>query len=116
MKRGKAMGIKDFFKRKPPKKLEPKEEAIELPEMDRDAVLAETLSTFAEEDVSEPIIEITHVRPEYDTGIVEVEDLLVDEMDSNYELNTVEVADVEEVGNELESVEIIGDLPEEVEF
>jgi len=110
------MGIKDFFKRKPPKNPEPEEEIIELPEMDRDAVLAETLSAFAEEEVSEPIIEITHVRPEYDTGKVEVEDLLVEEMESNYELNTVEVTDVEELGNELESVEVIGDLPEEVEF
>lgn len=110
------MGIKDFFKRKPPKKLEPEEETIELQEMDRDAVLAETLSAFAEEEASEPVIEITHVRPEYDTGVVEVEDLLVDEMESNYELNTVEVVDVEELGNELESVEVIGDLPEEVEF
>jgi hypothetical protein len=37
-------------------------------------------------------------------------------MESNYELNVVDVVDVNEVGDDLENAEIIGDVSEEVKI
>ena len=111
------MGLWDWMKRKDAADI-PKEEKteLELPEMDRDAVLEETLNAFADDD-EEQIIEIAvEVRPEYDSGSVDTDVLLDETMESNYELNVVDVADVNEIGDDLENAEIIGDLPEEVEI
>ena len=111
------MGLWDWMKRKDTAEI-PKEEKkeLELPEMDRDAVLEETLNAFADDD-EEQIIEIAiEVRPEYDSGTVDTDVLLDETMESNYELNVVDVVDVNEVGDDLENAEIIGDLPEEVEI
>ena len=109
------MGLWDWMKRKEPKEPIEEEKPLDLPEMDRDAVLDETLSAFEDDD--EQIVEtVVEVRPEYDSGIVETEALLDDSMDSNYELNVVEVSDVSTIGDDLEDAEIIGDLPEEVEI
>ena len=109
------MGLWDWMKRKEPEKPIKEEKPLDLPEMDRDAVLDETLSAFEDDD--EQIVEtVVEVRPEYDSGIVETEALLDDSMDSNYELNVVEVSDVSTIGDDLEDAEIIGDLPEEVEI
>ncbi|MGB0603060.1 MAG: hypothetical protein ACPGNS_05625, partial [Candidatus Poseidoniaceae archaeon] len=57
--------------------------------------------------------QLVDATPEYDTGKVEIEDLLNDEMSSNYELNTVDESEYEDL---LEDAEIIGDLPSEVSF
>ncbi len=109
------MGLWDWMKRKEPEESIKEEKPLDLPEMDRDAVLDETLSAFEDDD--EQIVEtVVEVRPEYDSGIVETEALLDDSMDSNYELNVVEVSDVSTIGDDLEDAEIIGDLPEEVEI
>lgn len=56
--------------------------------------------------------------PDYDVGAVEAEDLLVEEeTESDHSLlNIIEHESVDEMGNHLESVTILGDLPEEVEF
>ena len=88
------------MKRKEPEEPIKEEKPLDLPEMDRDAVLDETLSAFEDDDEQ----------------IVETEALLDDSMDSNYELNVVEVSDVSTIGDDLEDAEIIGDLPEEVEI
>ena len=57
--------------------------------------------------------EAIEVTPEYDSGDVDLDDLLDDEMESNYELNTVEETEFDDL---LEGAEIIGDLPSEVDF
>lgn len=56
--------------------------------------------------------------PDYDVGVVEAEDLLVEEeTESDHSLlNIIEHESVEEMGDHLESVTILGDLPEEVEL
>ena len=63
------------------------------------------------EDLKES--EIVDATPEYDSGEVEIEELLNDEMSSNYELNTVEETDYEDL---LADAKIIGDVPTEVSF
>ena len=67
-------------------------------------------------DASGDIEIAIEVRPEYDSGTVDTDVLLDETMESNYELNVVDVVDVNEVGDDLENAEIIGDLPEEVEI
>jgi len=111
------MGLWDWMKRKDTADiLKEEKKELELPEMDRDAVLEETLKVFADDD-EEQIIEIAiEVRPEYDSGTVDVDVLLDETMESNYELNVVDVVDVNEVGDDLENAEIIGDVPEEVKI
>ena len=108
------MGIWDWLKKKPeqPEKM-PAEVVVDLPEMDKDALLEETKSVFEldNEDVKE--IVLVDATPEYDTGDVEIDDLLNDEMSSNYELNTVDEAEYDDL---LLDAEIIGDLPSEVTF
>ncbi len=61
---------------------------------------------------------IPTAAPAYDTGEVEVLDLLsVDEKPEDYsDLNIVEHQSVEEMGDHLESATLVGDLPEEIEF
>ena len=61
------------------------------------------------EDLKES--EVVDATPEYDSGEVEIEELLNDEMSSNYELNTVEETDYEDL---LADAKIIGDVPSEV--
>lgn len=108
------MGIWDWLKKKPEEPDgKPAEIVVDLPELDKNALLEETKSVFESdnEDVKEP--QLVDATPEYDTGEVEIEDLLVDEMSSNYELNTVDEAEYEDL---LVDAEIIGDLPSEVSF
>jgi len=111
------MGLWDWMKRKDSAevaKVESKE--LELPEMDRDAVLEETLTAFADDDEEQIIEIVVDARPEYDSGVVDADELLDETLESNYEVNVVDVVDVSEVGNDLKDAEIIGDLPEEVEI
>ena len=113
MTRGGDMGIKDWFKKKPEPVNVKAEQSIELPELDKDALFEETLSMFESEEVKlapEVIVEST---PEYDSGDVDMSALLDDEMESNYNLNTVDSGDVEDM---LSGAEIVGDVPEEVDF
>jgi hypothetical protein len=107
------MGIKDWFRKKPEKTEVRTEQQIELPEMDRDALFAETLSAFDSEEVELQPEEVVETTPEYDAGEVDISALLDDEMESNYDLNTVEESEVEDM---LVDAKIIGDLPEEVEI
>jgi len=51
--------------------------------------------------------------PEYDSGEVEIYDLMDEEMESNYELNTVEETEIEDM---LADAQVIGDVPEEVDL
>ena len=57
--------------------------------------------------------EVVEVAPEYDSGDVDVNALLDDEMESNYDLNTVEETEFEDL---LADAEIIGDLPDVIDF
>ena len=108
------MGIRDWFKKKPEEVVESDPvEVIELPELDKEALLEETKSVFEALDESLVEPEIIEATPEYDTGEVEAEDLLEDEMNSNYELNTVEESEYDDL---LKDAEVIGDLPTEVSF
>ncbi len=108
------MGVRDWFKKKSVEPIEiAKEIDVDLPELDKESLFAETKSIFASENEDTVEVEIIEATPEYDTGEVEIEDLLEDEMDSNYELNTVEETEYEDV---LEGAEIIGDVPSEVSF
>lgn len=108
------MGIWDWLKKKPETTEKvPAEIVVDLPELDKDALFEETNSVFESdnEDVKEQ--EVVDATPEYDTGEVEIDELLNDEMNSNYELNTVDEAEYEDL---LADAEIIGDLPSEVSF
>lgn len=113
MKKDDYMGIKDWFKKKPQPIVKKQEPVIELPELDKDALFEETRKMFESEEeilVPEVLIETT---PEYDSGDVDVSALLEDNMESNYDLNTVENTEVEDM---LAGAKIVGDLPEEVDF
>ncbi|MGB1490485.1 MAG: hypothetical protein ACPHTH_03415 [Candidatus Poseidoniaceae archaeon] len=108
------MGIWDWLKKKPEVREEkPAEIVVDLPELDKDALFEETKSAFESDNEDMKELELVDATPEYDTGDVEIEDLLNDEMTSNYELNTVEEAEYEDL---LVDAEIIGDLPSEVSF
>tara|TARA_B100000003_G_C10828250_1_gene329834 strand:+ start:153 stop:479 length:327 start_codon:yes stop_codon:yes gene_type:complete len=108
------MGIKDWFKKKETEpEVKQQQSTIQLPEMDKDALFEETFDALNSEEVELELEEVVETVPEYDSGDVDVEALMEDEMGSNYDLNTVEETNVEE---HLENVEIIGDLPEEVEL
>ncbi|MGB1475970.1 MAG: hypothetical protein ACPG73_07215 [Candidatus Poseidoniaceae archaeon] len=108
------MGIWDWLKKKPEVPEEkPAEIVVDLPELDKDALFEETKSAFESDNEDMKELELVDATPEYDTGDVEIEDLLNDEMTSNYELNTVEEAEYEDL---LVDAEIIGDLPSEVSF
>tara|TARA_S200000501_G_C20458131_1_gene583928 strand:+ start:153 stop:512 length:360 start_codon:yes stop_codon:yes gene_type:complete len=108
-----VMGIKDWFKKKPESVEQAKEPEIELPELDRDALFEETRNLLDEEEVQLVPEEIVETTPEYDSGDVDVSALLEDDMESNYNLNTVENFEVEDM---LSGAKIVGDLPEEVDF
>ena len=107
------MGIRDWFKKKPDGPEEIVQEPVDLPELDKEELLEETLSALESAEVQLIETEAIEATPEYDSGFVEAEDLLDDEMESNYELNTVEETEFDDL---LEGAEIIGDLPKEVNF
>ena len=107
------MGIRDWFKKKQDEPEEIVQQSIELPELDKEALIEETLSAFDSEEIELTSPEVVEVTPEYDSGDVEIDALLEDEMESNYELNTVNETEFEDL---LEGAEIIGDLPSEVDF
>ena len=107
------MGVKDWFRKKPETTEEIVEASIELPELDKDALFEETFSTLDSDEVELEAEEIVHSTPEYDSGDVDMNALLEDEMSSNYELNTVEETEFEDM---LTGAEILGDLPEEIDF
>ena len=81
--------------------------------MDKDALFEETKSAFNSDNEDLKESEVVDATPEYDSGEVEIEELLSDEMSSNYELNTVEETDYEDL---LADAKIIGDVPSEVSF
>ena len=62
--------------------------------------------------------QVSDSPPDYDVGEVELEDLFTEEeTESDHSLlNIIEHESVEEMGDHLESVQIVGDLPEEVEL
>ena len=110
------MGIKDWF-RKPEAEVKTEAEPeLELPEMDLDSVLENTLSAFDQDD--EKLVEekVEDPRPEYDAGEADLDDLLKENEESNYEVNVIEHTDITELGDDLVDVKIIGDLPEEVDL
>lgn len=108
------MGLRDWFKKKPEESEEPvREMVVDLPELDKDALFEETQSILESDNEEIRETEVVEATPEYDSGDVDIEDLLEEEMNSNYELNTVDESEYEDV---LESAEIIGDLPSEVSF
>tara|TARA_A100001037_G_scaffold286021_1_gene293991 strand:+ start:219 stop:590 length:372 start_codon:yes stop_codon:yes gene_type:complete len=107
------MGIRDWFKKKQDEPEEIIQQPVELPELDKEALIEETLSAFDSEEIELTSPEAVEVTPEYDSGDVEIDALLEDEMESNYELNTVNETEFEDL---LEGAEIIGDLPSEVDF
>ena len=107
------MGIRDWFKKKEIEQEEKPQSNVELPELNKEELFEETLSALAEDDVELNEPKSVEVTPEYDSGYVEIDDLMDDEMESNYHLNTVEESDFEDL---LAGAEIIGDLPEEVSF
>ncbi len=111
-----GMGVKDWFKKKT---TEPEKEEIslqpqmDLPEMNKESLISQTMSEFALDDVELEEEEVVEVAPEYDSGDVDVNALLDDEMESNYDLNTVEETEFEDL---LADAEIIGDLPDVIDF
>ena len=116
MSPGSGMGVKDWFKKKT---TEPEKEEIslqppmDLPEMNKESLISQTMSEFALDDVALEEEEVVEVAPEYDSGDVDVNALLDDEMESNYDLNTVEETEFEDL---LADAEIIGDLPDVIDF
>ena len=67
-----------------------------------------------EESLEEEVVE--NPREEYDVGEVDADDLLEEEMSSNYDVNVVEVENIDEMSSMLEGVEILGDVSQEVDF
>ena len=116
MSPGSGMGVKDWFKKKT---TEPEKEEIslqpqmDLPEMNKESLISQTMSEFALDDVELEEEEVVEVAPEYDSGDVDVNALLDDEMESNYDLNTVEETEFEDL---LADAEVIGDLPDVIDF
>lgn len=109
-----AMGIRDWFTKKEQVPEEPEKEAeIELPVLDKESLFEETMEALSGDNVEPEEELVIETVPEYDSGDVEIDELLSEEMDSNYELNTVEEVEIEDM---LESAEIIGDVPEEVDL
>ena len=109
-----CMGIWDWLKKKPEEpEQKPADIIVDLPELDKNALFEETKSVFDSDNEDMKELELVDATPEYDTGDVDVEELLTDEMSSNYELNTVEETDYDDI---LVDAEIIGDLPSEVSF
>ena len=107
------MGVRDWFRKKPETVEEPAEAPIKLPELDKDALFEETFSALDSEEVELKPEVVVETTPEYDTGDVDVSALLDDEMESNYDLNTVENTEFEDM---LVDAKVMGDLPEEVDF
>ena len=107
------MGVRDWFKKKKVETVEKPEPSPELPELDREALVKETLAAFESEDVELTEPDVIEATPEYDSGDVDLDDLLDEKMESNYDKNTVEETEFEDL---LDGVEIIGDLPKEVSF
>ncbi len=110
------MGIKDWFKKKPtsePKDATQPSQPSELPELDKEKLVEEALSVILGEETDPEVEIIIDAVPEYDTGEVDLDSLMDESLHSNYDLNTVENKDYEDV---LEDARIIGDLPEEVIF
>ena len=116
MSPGSGMGVKDWFKKKT---TEPEKEEIslqpqmDLPEMNKESLISQTMSEFALDDVELEEEEVVEVAPEYDSGDVDVNALLDDEMESNYDLNTVEETEFDDL---LADAEVSGDLPDVIEF
>ena len=111
-----GMGVKDWFKKKgtgSEKEEISLEPEIDLPEMNKESLISQTMSEFALDDVELEEEEVVEVAPEYDSGDVDVNALLDDEMESNYDLNTVEETEFEDL---LADAEIIGDLPDVIDF
>ena len=67
-----------------------------------------------EELLEEEVVE--NPREEYDVGEVDADDLLEEEMGSNYDVNVVEVENIDEMSSMLEGAEILGDVSEDVDF
>ena len=107
------MGIRDWFKKKPENSVVVTKQTIQLPELDKDALFDETLSALDSAEVELAPEIVVETTPEYDAGDVDVSALLDDEMESNYDLNTAEDSEKEDM---LANAKIIGDLPEEVEI
>ena len=116
MSPGIGMGVKDWFKKKttdPEKEENSLQPQMDLPEMNKESLISQTMSEFALDDVELEEEEVVEVAPEYDSGDVDVNALLDDEMESNYDLNTVEETEFEDL---LADAEIIGDLPDVIDF
>ena len=84
-----------------------------MPELDKDALFEEAFSTLDSEEVKLEPEEVVETTPEYDSGEVDMNALLDDEMESNYDLNTVENTEFEDM---LVDAKILGDLPEQIDF
>ena len=84
-------------------------EPVDLPELDKEELLDETLSALESEEVQLTEPEVVEATPEYDSGFVKVDDLLDDEMQSNYELNTVEETEFDDM---LEGAKLLAIYPQ----
>ena len=119
-----SMGIKDWFRRPEP---EP-EETFEEKEAKTEQKLAEAYANSMQTDLNsavdllkedEELLEeeiVENPREEYDVGEVDADDLLEEEMDSNYDVDVVEIENIDEMSSMLEGAEILGDVSEEVDF
>ena len=94
------------------------------PQMSKDhaarqqSVIDEAMSELEGENQLLKPEQVSDSPPDYDVGEVELEDLFTEEeTESDHSLlNIIEHESVEEMGDHLESVQIVGDLPEEVEL
>ena len=82
------------------------------------SVIDEAMAELEGENQKPKPEHVSDSPPDYDVGVVEAEDLLAEEeTESDHSLlNIIEHESVEEMGDHLESVTILGDLPEEVEL
>ncbi|MDC3316790.1 hypothetical protein OAV29_00940 [Candidatus Poseidoniaceae archaeon] len=77
----------------------------------------ESIESILDEDEEEILPGNVQPAPDYDQSNAALEDVFVDEKMENFsEKNVVTHDSIEEMGDHLNTAEIIGDLPEEVSF
>ena len=66
------MGIRDWFRKKPEEPEEVVHEPVDLPELDKEELLDETLSALESEDVQLTESEVVEATPEYDRDLLKL--------------------------------------------
>ena len=130
MKKGLLILIMGFFRRFFTKKNEDKATDVGFEESEEEILevlkkqyvvdvgeKVETIESILDDEEEKMLPVDIHPAPDYDESDASIEDVLKDEeMESYSEKNVVTHDSIEELGDHLNAVRIIGDLPEEISF